>query len=363
MILFICDVPEVLKVMKIINTIIMIIKIAVPIILIITGMICFTKAITDDKDGVSGALKLFSKRLVAASTILLNIVSFEHNYTDCFNNATDEKIEQLYIAKLDQLIKETKESYKRENYYKTSDCYKEIKDKDLKEKYQKELDDILSVIEEKEKQEKEQIEYEQTIIHTEEEAPTTVSGYDYITAKSPATSDTAEFLKVAKSTWLSIVNGSTSFHYQDWTKIPIPEGQNYIDCSGYVSQALYNFGYVVGNGGYQASTSTFYETNYKNKYGWQEIPVGATDDITNIVQPGDIVVRVKYYYDSSGKKKFKGHTNIVASVTDGNILVYDAGGDASIKHGAYPNGYPALYSNFYKSADGRPGKIIRVTKK
>ena len=70
MILFICDVPEVLKVMKIINTIIMIIKIAVPIILIITGMISFTKAITDDKDGVSGALKIFS--LTVSSFFMTN---------------------------------------------------------------------------------------------------------------------------------------------------------------------------------------------------------------------------------------------------------------------------------------------------
>ena len=65
------------------------------------------------------------------------------------------------------------------------------------------------------------------------------------------------------------------------------------------------------------------------------------------LKPGDIVVR----------RAAKGHTDIVASISDeGVVYAYDCGSTPAVTKGAYPNGYPAGF--FY--ADDRPGKIIRV---
>ena len=50
MILSVCDIPEVLKVMRIVNIIITIIRIAVPILLIVSSMISYMNAIKDNDD-------------------------------------------------------------------------------------------------------------------------------------------------------------------------------------------------------------------------------------------------------------------------------------------------------------------------
>ena len=67
MILSICDVPDVLKVMRLIKIVITIIKIAVPIILIISVMIDYAKAVSsDDNDLLRKANTLAVKKAIGA---------------------------------------------------------------------------------------------------------------------------------------------------------------------------------------------------------------------------------------------------------------------------------------------------------
>ena len=54
-----------------IHLIVTIIKIVVPVLLIIIGMIDFTKAITTKDDTLGKALKMFLKRLIAAALVFL----------------------------------------------------------------------------------------------------------------------------------------------------------------------------------------------------------------------------------------------------------------------------------------------------
>ena len=68
MILGICDNPDILNVMRIIDIVITIIKIVVPILLIISGMITYKNAVRDN-EAISKANNLFVKKIIAAVLI------------------------------------------------------------------------------------------------------------------------------------------------------------------------------------------------------------------------------------------------------------------------------------------------------
>lgn len=159
--------------------------------------------------------------------------------------------------------------------------------------------------------------------------------------------DTSSFLATAKGVWQQVCDRFTTY---GGTSI-VPQGTT-IDCSSYVSWVLYEYGYPGFEGG-QATTQIFYNTNWNEKYGWTEIAVGATENIINKVQPGDLVVR----YNGNVH-----HITIVAKVENGTVYVYDCG-DASNWKGK--NGNPTIYTSFItasKENTRAPGKIIRVTK-
>ena len=65
LIMSICSVPEVLEVMRIINMVILIVKIAVPILLILTGMITLMKTIkVGNEDLLAKAKKQLDRKSV-----------------------------------------------------------------------------------------------------------------------------------------------------------------------------------------------------------------------------------------------------------------------------------------------------------
>ena len=112
MILSVCDSPDVLKVIRIIRMVIMIIQIVVPLILIVTGMKTFVKAVTDSKDGLPESLKIFTKKAIIAVVIflvpvivnfILSVVAPDMDITVCFQNATSEKIEAKYIEHMEMI--------------------------------------------------------------------------------------------------------------------------------------------------------------------------------------------------------------------------------------------------------------------
>ena len=72
LILGICDVPEVLEVMRVVNIIVLILKIVVPIILIVSGMVTFMSAIkVGNEDFLAQAKKSLINKCIAAVAIFL----------------------------------------------------------------------------------------------------------------------------------------------------------------------------------------------------------------------------------------------------------------------------------------------------
>ena len=107
-ILSICDNPDVLQVMRIINIVITVIKIAVPILLIIFIMIELIGAVADEekfKKVTSGAVKKFIAALLIfliptfIQVIVVNVVgSNETNeeYKNCLKDLSVEQINKIY---------------------------------------------------------------------------------------------------------------------------------------------------------------------------------------------------------------------------------------------------------------------------
>lgn len=118
MILGICSAPEVLEVMRIIKIVLTIIKIAVPIILIIFGMITYIRAILDPDDNrINKANKTIVNMLIAAASIFLiptivenifNIVGSNSNdIVDCFKNGNKMGVIDAYIERIESSFSKT----------------------------------------------------------------------------------------------------------------------------------------------------------------------------------------------------------------------------------------------------------------
>ena len=154
-----------------------------------------------------------------------------------------------------------------------------------------------------------------------------------------------EILEVAQRLWQQIAGGDFTY---GGTSIP---PTNVVDCSAYITWILYELGYK-DEFYYQHNTLNFIETNWNEKFGWEEIPVTAGEDVTSKLQPGDILVRDK------GTGGNGGHMNITVSVEGGKVMGYDCGKEDRWRKS---QGQPADVSWF--ANDYRPGKIIRVTTK
>ncbi len=163
MILSICDVPAVLKVLKILKIVITIIKIAVPILLIIAAMLDLVKAVTNSE--LNKMSKPIINKVIAAVLVfliptfvntILTITMTENEYQKCFNNATDERIREINIQTMDKLIEKAKEDESTSSIGDAKGYLVNIKDQDLIEKYQKEIEELEKKLEEKRKKEEEE---------------------------------------------------------------------------------------------------------------------------------------------------------------------------------------------------------------
>lgn len=149
-------------------------------------------------------------------------------------------------------------------------------------------------------------------------------------------------LGVAKQIWVEVYNRFTT--YGGLGNIPPSEGQTQIDCSGYVSWVLYEYGYTDFN--YQVNTEKFYNTNWNQKYGWTEIPVGSGENPINILQPGDIFVRY-----GNGTH----HVHIVEHIENGRVYAYDCGDESNWLN----SGGNSVDKSYFLTEVGA-GKIIRI---
>ena len=151
-------------------------------------------------------------------------------------------------------------------------------------------------------------------------------------------------IETATACWEYIVNDG-GYSYAG-ASIPITGGKT-VDCSSYVSWVLYEYGYEDFKGG-QHCTQDFYNTNWNEAYGWQEIAVGAGEDCSSKLQPGDLFVR-----DDGANN---GHIQFILSIEpDGTVMTYDCGASS---HWVKDN--IKGYASGFSKSDSRPGKIIRI---
>lgn len=125
MILNICDNGDVLSVMRIVNITVLIIKIAIPIILILSLSINYLKAVyTSDNDALVKANKQAVNKMIAAILIffiptfvnvLVKLGSSENGYSNCLTNATEEKISEAYVNQAQNTVDYAKNNKTRGN--------------------------------------------------------------------------------------------------------------------------------------------------------------------------------------------------------------------------------------------------------
>ena len=135
-ILSLCENPDVLRIFKMINIILLIIKIAVPIMLIVSLMIEFIKPIISNKDELMISSKKAIKKIVAAIlvffiptfiNILMNIANAKNlGFSGCFANANDEYIANAYIKQAQTYIEIANKTESRSDYNKASAAVKNL---------------------------------------------------------------------------------------------------------------------------------------------------------------------------------------------------------------------------------------------
>ncbi len=155
-ILGICDDGDILSVFRVANIVILIIKIVVPIILLVSGMVTFMKAISDKNDDLlATAKKALVNKCIAAlciffvPTIVSTIITVggeENQYKECLESATDEGIANAYISTLDELVSKAESTLLYNDYYNAYGYLGKAEDKTLRENYKSRLDVVYKDI-------------------------------------------------------------------------------------------------------------------------------------------------------------------------------------------------------------------------
>lgn len=157
-ILSICDNPDVLQVMRIVNIVITIIKIAVPILLIIFIMIELISAITDEeklKKVTTGAVKKFIAAVLifliptlvqAIVVVTLGNENAADGYKNCLKNLTLEQINQIYEQNAIDAITKAESTLDYNDYSNAVILVHKIKDTEKKSDYLRRLDTLKSKI-------------------------------------------------------------------------------------------------------------------------------------------------------------------------------------------------------------------------
>lgn len=157
-ILSICDNPDVLQVMRIINIVITVIKIAVPILLIIFIMVELIGAVADEekfKKVTSGAVKKFIAALLIfliptlVQVIVVNVVgSNETNeeYKNCLKDLSVEQINKLYEKNALEAIVKAESTNNYNDYSNAVLLTHKIPDKEVRTEYLNRLSTVKAKI-------------------------------------------------------------------------------------------------------------------------------------------------------------------------------------------------------------------------
>lgn len=157
----ICNSPEVLKVMRIVNIVINIIRIIVPIILIVMSMIDLVRAVTNAE--LNKISKPIVNKVIAAILIFLiptfvrviaNIASNNGEYEKCLGDISLDTINNAYVEREEDLVSTAEESLNIYDYNNGINNLINIKDEDKKEEFKKRLDGVKDKIDESNKPKK-----------------------------------------------------------------------------------------------------------------------------------------------------------------------------------------------------------------
>ena len=163
-ILSICDNAEILSVLRLVRIVIQIIRIAVPIILIVTLSLNFAQAVAShNEDELSKAKMKAMYQAIAAVIIfaiptffsaLMNLTVGDETYKICLQNATQENVELAYSARAEKYMSDARSKLTREAYTIAKNNLKYIKNTETKKQFELELEQILFAVEAQELVEK-----------------------------------------------------------------------------------------------------------------------------------------------------------------------------------------------------------------
>ncbi len=158
MILSVCDLPEVLKVMRIINIVITIIKIVVPIILMVSAMIDLVRTVTNSE--LNKITKPMVAKVVAAVLIFLiptfvgviaDIAGNDGEYEKCLGDITRETIRVAYANQEETLVAKAEETLDESDYNNALYYLNNITPESAREEFKSRLDAVKAKIEEAKK--------------------------------------------------------------------------------------------------------------------------------------------------------------------------------------------------------------------
>ena len=154
MILGICESPEILKVFMVIKVIIKIIKIIVPILLLVSAALTFTKAVANGEN--KKAMQSVIRKCIAALVIFMvpTLIGIISNLTsggysgalNCIKNASTENINKIIVADAEKYVELVKKSKNRSDLYNARVAIQKITDSEKYNYYEKQLNEVETEI-------------------------------------------------------------------------------------------------------------------------------------------------------------------------------------------------------------------------
>lgn len=238
MMLTVCSNANLLSVMVIVKKIIDLLQVIAPVGLIIFASLDVIKAIISSKqDEIYKKLHMIPKRAFAAIIIffvpviidlIMNLVDNTFEYAACFENATEEYVQEAYTSNAYEAVSLAETSQKRLDYEEASLLTSKIKDEQIKATLKERLAIIFTAIKEK----KAKTQYGST-----KHIPSTNSG-DYGN-DGPLNSGSVTFKDSNVITKTALNHLGTVYVYggESWS--------GGVDCSGFVYRVFADTGYSM----------------------------------------------------------------------------------------------------------------------
>lgn len=159
----ICSNPDVLSVMNILNNIITIIKVLVPVLIIITGVMSLAKAVMSEDDKLlKSSVQTFITKFFVGATIFFipaifgaffSLVAPDMEYMDCFEKAKPQNINKAYLDIAMNRVALAEKTIDEDDYSSAYMAVLKLKDDTAKKNLLNRLDKVKSTIklEQKEK--------------------------------------------------------------------------------------------------------------------------------------------------------------------------------------------------------------------